>query len=203
MEVKFPGDAGRYAATILRQVEDDAFIVRYEDGEEKRSKELHLRQSDAVAPPSTTAQRAAAPIRGVRLRARERGHRVVDGGAGALRADAGGVAGRARRGLVRRHAVAAARLRVAAPRGPLAAAAPSVLPAHSDLRNWVLTAHVPLTTPAAPRPGPLTPPPSLASQKPSRRAAPSRAQRRGTRTAPPTRPSSGARARARAAVAPA
>ena len=41
----------------------------------------------------------------------------------------------------------------------------SVLPAHSDLRNWVLTAHVPLTTPAAPRPGPLTPPPSLASQK--------------------------------------
>ena len=31
VEVKFPGDAGRYAATVVERVDQDAFLVRYED----------------------------------------------------------------------------------------------------------------------------------------------------------------------------
>ena len=64
------------------------------------TKELHLRKSDAVAPPGPGAQRAASSVRGVRLRARERGDGAGRGEAVALREDTGGVAGRARRGLI-------------------------------------------------------------------------------------------------------
>ena len=35
VEVKFPGDAGRYAATIVERIEDDAFVMRYDDDEEE------------------------------------------------------------------------------------------------------------------------------------------------------------------------
>ena len=40
----------------------------------------------------------------------------------------------------------------------------SALAAHSDLWNFVLTAHVPLSMPSAPRPGPRTLPPTLKAQ---------------------------------------
>ena len=39
-----------------------------------------------------------------------------------------------------------------------------MLPAHSDLRNYILTTHIPLTVPNEPRPGARTPPPSLQAQ---------------------------------------
>ena len=166
VEVKFPGDAGRHAATILRQVEDDAFLVIYEDGEEetvqrsciygKATPWLRRVQQRSAPPPLleacgfehvsvATALAMAEPARFARTRAAWRA---------ALDAGLFDVMQWQRRVYGSPRLVGLSRQR---PR--------SVLPAHSDLRNWVLTAHVPLTTPAAPRPGPLTPPPSLASQK--------------------------------------
>ena len=166
VEVKFPGDAGRYAATILRQVEDDAFLVSYEDGEEetvqrsciygKATPWLRRVRARGAPPPLleacgfehvsvATALSMAEPARFARTRAAWRA---------ALDAGLFDVMQWQRRVYGSPRLVGLSRQR---PR--------SVLPAHSDLRNWVLTAHVPLTTPAAPRPGPRAPPPSLDAQK--------------------------------------
>ena len=47
----------------MERVEDDAFVVRSEDDEEEaRTKELHLRKSERVAPPGPGAQRAPPPL---------------------------------------------------------------------------------------------------------------------------------------------
>jgi len=178
VEVKFPGDAGRYAATVVERVEEDAFVLRYEDGEEetvqrsciygKATPWLRRVQKRSAPPPLleacgfehvsvATALSMAEPARFARTRAAWRA---------ALDAGLFDVMQWQRRVYGSPRLVGLSRQR---PR--------SVLPAHSDLRNWVLTAHVPLTTPAAPRPGPRAPPPSLASQK---ALAPRRALARAT-----------------------
>ena len=156
VEVKFPGDAGRYAATILRQVEDDAFLVSYEDGEEetvqrsciygKATPWLRRVQQRSAPPPLleacgfehvsvATALAMAEPARFARTRAAWRA---------ALDAGLFDVMQWQRRVYGSPRLVGLSRQR---PR--------SVLPAHSDLRNWVLTAHVPLATPAVAGPSAL------------------------------------------------
>lgn len=184
VEVKFPGDAQRYHAVIQERV-GDAYMVRYADGEEEVVERSCL--YDAATPWLRKVQKKSAPpplleacgfehvSLATALAATRPATFVTTRGAWRATLHTGLYdPGWQRRVYGSPRLVGLSRQR---PR--------SVLPAHSDLRSWVLTAHVPLAGPLIPRPGPLTPPPSLATQRAlaPRRALASAATRDADRAA--------------------